>query len=209
MNERETSSRTTHFLTDDLISQFLARLAKLDAAGRARLKRNAGRTLDEARNVYQVFFSILPLDVRGHVAEENCFLLATLFPVGTLRDRKLPASPPHNLGASLSEVRHKLLLLRKPYDPGRPISLDRRVAALLNTDREQLAFRLCQIVRFLATHEVDINWYQLLRDIQNWNADPRTVQRSWADEYFRGIAPKKANNARANDTDEPTEIEEV
>jgi len=207
MSMREQSTSTLRFLPDDLIGQFVARLAKLDAAGRARLKRNAGHTLDEARDVHQIFFTILPFEIHGRVAEENCFLVATLFPIGMRRDQELPANPPHNVGASLNAVRQELLW--KARDPERSISLDRRVAALLNTDREQLSFRLCQSIRLLAAHKVDINWYQLLRDVQRWDTDPRRVQRYWADAYFRGAAPKTANNARANDTNESISTEEV
>jgi CRISPR system Cascade subunit CasB len=209
MSEPETSSRTTQFLTDDLIGQFVARLGRLDAAGRARLKRNVGHTLDEARDVHQIFFAILPFEIHGRVAEENCFLIATLFPIGTRRDRDPPANPPHNFGASLNMVRQELLRREPKREPDRPISLDQRVAALLNTDREQLPFRLRQMVSLLAAHKIAINWRQLLRDVQRWEVEPRRVQRHWADAYFRGTTAKTDNNVPSNNTDKTTSTEEA
>ena len=87
MSERDRSTNISGSSPDNPIGQFVARLVKLDAAGRARLKRNAGRTLDEARDVYPVFFAILPQEIQGRVDEENYFLVATLFSIGTRRER--------------------------------------------------------------------------------------------------------------------------
>lgn len=215
MNERDRPAGSPRSSPSNPISHFVARLTKLDAGGRARLQRNAGRTLDEARNVYQVFFSLLPPEVHRHSDQEDYFLVATLFPIGTRREQKfLPNPSPPNLGASLQIVRRKLILhdlKRDPLkrDPDRPISLDRRMNALLNTDREQLSFRLSQTIRLLTAHEVSINWFQLLRDVQHWNDEPRRVQRCWADHYFRDTSWKVDEGTSSNDTDEPTSTEEV
>lgn len=210
MSERDRSAGAPHLPPDNPIGNFVTRLGKLDAAGQARLKRNTGRTLDEARDAYQVFFAILPREIRDRAAEEDYFLIATLFPIGARREREfLPNPPPGSLGGSLQIVRRKLILRDARHDPDRPISLDRRVSALLNTDRDQLSFRLSQAVRLLAGHEVSINWYQLLRDVQRWDAEPRRVQRRWADDYFRDTTLKGDENAPSNDADEPTSNEEV
>jgi hypothetical protein len=53
--------------------------------GRARLKRNAGRSLHEARGVHQIFYQALPYEVAGRSEEAIYFLVAT--PLST---RRLP-----------------------------------------------------------------------------------------------------------------------
>ncbi len=171
---------TTH--NDGDVNAFIHRLETLDAGGRARLRRNAARTLNEARNVYPVFYAILPPHITRQEDQEDFFLVATLFPVGTRRDQPAPPHPPANLGASLGLLRQRLV--REGRDPERANSLDRRFGALLDADREQMPFRLRQIVSLLAAREIAINWYQLLRDIRRWTKAGRPVQRSWANFYF-------------------------
>lgn len=167
---------------------FVAALGQLDAAGRARLKRNAGRALAEARDVHAVFFQALPYGVARRY-EEDYFLLATLFPL-------LPHSPQAgNLGDSLHQVRQQ----RGGGDS--PASFDRRVQALLDSDREQVWFRLRQMIRLVATQKgmVGVNWEQLLLDILDWERDDRRVQLDWARAYFVG---SKALSTQVEDTQE-------
>ena len=60
---------------------FIDRLGKLDAGGRARLKRSAGRPLAEARDSLALFYRLLPSGI--HPAQEEWyFLIATLYPPG-------------------------------------------------------------------------------------------------------------------------------
>lgn len=161
--------------------RFIATLARLDAGGRARLKRNAGNSLNEARNVYDVFFAALPHDVdqRNH---GDYFLIATLFALGTHRADPPVANPPRNLGASLAWERRNRGIERAG-------SLDRRFNALLDADREQLPFRLRQIVSLLASRGIPIDWARLLRDVRDWTHRDRYVQRTWAQDYYSSHRP--------------------
>jgi len=59
---------------------FIARLEALDAGDRARLKRNAGKTLAEAHDALGLFYRLLPKGVPAY-QEEVYFLVATLFPL--------------------------------------------------------------------------------------------------------------------------------
>lgn len=155
------------------VAEFIAALERLDAAGRARLKRNAGRTLGEARDGYRAFFQALPYDVPDWL-HEDYFLVATLFPLAPHREGA------GSLGATLRRVRQG----RSGAD--RANSLDRRFQTLLDSDREQLPFRLRQAVRLAAANDLPIDWAALLRDVLAWEWDGRPVQLRWAKDYYVG-----------------------
>lgn len=161
----------------DQVQTFIAALGALNAGGRARLRRNAGRTLAEARDVYRVFFQALPNDIHER-QEDDYFLVATLFPL-------VPhTSHVGTLGSSLHRVRQ----IRNGTNAGPPNSLDRRFQALLDSDREQLSFRLRQVVRLIAADRADVplDWVCLLQDILNWTHPSHFVQMRWARDYFVG-----------------------
>jgi len=150
--------------------EFCERLEQLEAGDRARLKRNAGRTPVEARNVLGLFFRLLPGGVHPG-EEETYFLVATLFPLAG-------GGGAGNLGDSLYQVRDQR------YAKG----LDRRVEVLLDADGEQLAFRLRQAIRFLESRRQGnrgaVNWPRLLHDLLRWDHPSRYVQERWARSYF-------------------------
>ncbi|MCG8346391.1 MAG: type I-E CRISPR-associated protein Cse2/CasB [Chloroflexales bacterium] len=159
------------------VQAFIAALTRLDPGGRARLKRNAGRMLTAARDIHRVFFQALPYEVTEW-QQEDYFLIATLFPL-------VPHNPQAgNLGETLRRVRQ----LRAGPDDSRLNSLDRRFQTLLDSDREQLLFRLRQVVRLIAAHRegVALNWERLLLDVINWEHPDHSVQLRWARAYFVG-----------------------
>jgi CRISPR system Cascade subunit CasB len=150
------------------VAAFIAALKRLDNAGRAQLKRNAGRALHEARDVHRVFFQALPAAIARGPDEEIYFLIATLYPLAKARDDGA------SLGATLRAVRQHR----------RNESLDRRFQALLDSDTEQLRFRVRQAVRLAAATEQRIDWGQLLSDLLAWEHPDRYVQLNWARDYF-------------------------
>jgi CRISPR system Cascade subunit CasB len=163
-------------------AEFIAALEQLDTGGLARLKRNAGHTLAEARDGYRAFFQALPYTV-GERFHEDYFLIATLFP---LADHRANSG---NFGDTLRRVR----LARGGEAGPRANSLDRRLAALLDCDRQHLHFRLRQAVRLAAASDQAIDWTQLLLDVIGWNHVERRVQRRWAHAYFGG-KPEASTN---------------
>jgi len=151
---------------DARINSFIMQLEKLDAADRARLKRNSGKALAEARNVNMLIFHILPHGLSRR-QEEIYYLVATLFP--------LAASGGHgSLGASLRQAQTK----------SNSKGLDRRIEALLDAEGAQLSFRLRQTIHFLQSNRVPVAWGRLLSDLLQWHHPDRYIQQSWARDYY-------------------------
>lgn len=172
--------------------RFMAGLAALDAGGLARLRRCAGQTLTESRNVYDVFFSLVVGTPHADYHQETYFLLATLYALTTRgSDARRPGGGV-SLGLALRALRQEQLAAtgRNADDK---ISLDRRVAALLDADAEQLPFRLRQIVRLVHSHDQQLDWSKLLRDLLNWEHPKRFVQPRWAREYYVGTSNEPLN----------------
>lgn len=172
---------------EQIVGEFVRNLARLDDGERARLKRNAGKSLSESRQVQLLFYSkVLPHGISSEQQENLYFLIATLYPFdreqrerdrgaaekhsGEAEERTLPAL---TLGNSLRHAR---------TEENRP-GLDRRFARLLDADSEQLPFQLRQAIKLLADEHRYINWAQLTRDVLAWSHSSRYVQRRWARDY--------------------------
>ena len=149
------------------IALFIGRLESLDPGDRARLKRNAGKTLAESHKVMGLFYHLLPPGLPGY-HHESYFLLATLYPLAE-------GGSTGDLGSSLRRAR---------LTAGSAAGLDRRVEILLDADRSQLPFRLRRAIHFLHSSRVRVNWPLLLSDLVSWNHPNRHVQQRWARSYF-------------------------
>lgn len=160
------------------VVDFVANLSKLDSGDRARLKRDAGKDMVEARSL-GLFFRLLPHDTPDRY-EAAYFLAATLYPL----------SEP-GYGGCLGD---SLRRLRDP-DPKKSKALDRRFEILLDADAAQLVFRLRQVMRLLKTNHVQVDWQVLTEDLLNWNSPYRSVQKKWARAYFKlSTAPQDAQD---------------
>jgi CRISPR system Cascade subunit CasB len=152
---------------NDNVKSFYERLARMDAGDRARLKRNAGQPLAEARReTLGLFFSLLPYGVPEY-QHETYFLAATLYPLAE--------------GGGNGDFGTCLHRARSEHNAK---GLDRRVIALLDADESQLPYRLRRAVYFLQSNRVRVNWHSLLEDLLAWNSLSRSVQRRWARSYF-------------------------
>jgi CRISPR system Cascade subunit CasB len=151
---------------DPKVAAFFERLDRLDAGGRARLKRSAGQSLAESRDALGLFYSVLPRGVSAF-QEDMYFLAATLYPMAAGGGRG-------DLGDSL----------RQAQQGKNAKGLDRRVQILLDADEAQLPFRLRQAIHFLQSTRTRVNWPRLLDDLLRWTHPDRFVQRQWARSYF-------------------------
>jgi CRISPR system Cascade subunit CasB len=66
-------------------------------------------------------------------------------------------------------------------------STERRFIHLLDADREQLPYRLRQMVALLKEQPIDFQ--ALLHDLLSWNLDNRRVQIAWARDFYRTLNP--------------------
>ena len=151
--------------------EFFEKLEKLDRGDKAKLKRNAGNSLAEARGVAW-FYGKLPPGVKER-DYERYFMVATLYCIGS-NTHKLEVKG--NLGVTLGALK-----LKASED-----AIKRRFNILLDADIDNggLAFRLRQLVKLAASHGVGIDWPQLLEDICRWSSPKKSVQRSWARSFY-------------------------
>jgi CRISPR system Cascade subunit CasB len=148
------------------VKTFIDQLEKLNPGDRAKLKRNAGKTMSEARDALGLFYRLLPHGIQAH-QESIYFLVATLFPLAD-------SGGSGNLGSELFRAQSS------KNEKG----LDRRMEVLLDADASQLSYRLRRAIAYLRSCRVPVNWYQLLEDLLQWNHPDRYIQQRWARSYF-------------------------
>ena len=160
------------------IDEFVDKLEALtqrDAARAdlAKLRRCAGRSLAECPEIFQLFYRLLPYAVRGDDREEERYLLvATLFALDPRSSRA------RDFGVSMRAVAGS-------RGAGRE-GVDKRMAVLLDSPSDDVAFRLRQVVALAASADIGVNWRSLLSDVLWWDHPARRVQRRWARSYFGG-----------------------
>ncbi len=79
-------------------------------------------------------------------------------------------------------------------------STESRFIALIDSDEEQLPYRLRQMVSLLKEYEIDFN--KLSKDLLSWNHPDKFVQIRWAREFYN-------QTARENNETEPTSEEKT
>ncbi|BAS27310.1 type I-E CRISPR-associated protein Cse2/CasB [Limnochorda pilosa] len=129
---------------------------------------------------------------------ENFYSIAALMawhPVGWHED-DTPQSPT-NLGASFV----RLARTQREFHGEVPAGLERRLVAMLNASQTDLTEHLRHAIGLLKTHEVPVNWVQLLADLRSWEWSSREVQRRWAYGFW-GSAPQDTERQGAVEEDE-------
>ncbi len=154
----------------DFAAKYTARLKTLSKADKAKLKRNVGKTLEQSHNVQAVFWRALPYqESMKPYQQEDYFLVATLYPLAD-------SAQTGSIG--------KALQLASKNNENKSNGYDRRFQALLNANRDQLPFRLRQIISLLKAADVGVDWAQLMRDIRHWESASRYIQKRWAKDYY-------------------------
>lgn len=166
-------------------ARFLASLKKLadeeERGALAALRRGLGKDPGAAPEMFPYVVPWVPADARGW-REHAYYLVAALFathPADWIGD----GTTNHNLGASWA------WLAREAGGDGP----ERRFIALLAADREDLPAHLRHAVSLLRTHDIPIDWTQLLRDLLAWDHESRYVQQSWA-RAFWGLTVASASS---------------
>lgn len=161
---------------------------EIDRAGRAILKRNAGKTLAEAHRALPTFFALRPPEIwqDGQPDGQECaWLVATLY--CSMKGRK---------GQSLADEMRFL-----EHDGFSRQSLERRMAQLLECrSNGELAFRLRQTAKLLESQKRGLDWRRLLKDLKHWHHPDRFVQKRWANAFFRttDLKPETSETTKGN-----------
>ena len=143
-------------------------------AALATLRRGLGRPAGTVMEMYRYIGAYLPLDAKPW-EEDAYFLVASLFALHPLHWPQQVGAPPNNLGASFRMLRQT---------EGSTDSLEKRFVALLDASSETLEHHLRHAISLLRAGEKPVNYLRLLRDVQNWSRDDRSVQRQWAGAYW-------------------------
>lgn len=77
-------------------------------------------------------------------------------------------------------------------------SLKRRLKALVEADDEQLPERLRACVQLLKQAGITPDFETLLKDLFDWNAEDRRVQRRWLRSFFRMLVDENESSTNPN-----------
>lgn len=168
MAEQENEARFIGFL------QSLER--RQDRGALARLRRSVGKEVPSAESL-RLVAPYLPDDKRRSWRVRCYELVAGLFGLHPA------AGGSGNMGNTFQRL-------------GYHESAQKRFAALLESDADDLPYRLRQAVSLARSRDVPIDWLRLLRDIQEWNRGDRRVQYWWARAYW-GTADSRETQTTA------------
>lgn len=189
------TTKVTDEQRSETAAEFLKKLDGLDRGEWAILKRNAGNTLAEARNATW-FYRLLEGDGWQH--PEINFLVASLYCTATRYGAKARICT-GDFGATMRQL----------AEAAGSDSMKRRFSILLDAEFDwidgkpaggELAYRLRQSVKLAASHEIGIDWPQLLVDLCHWSWPGKRVQQKWAKSFY---APRLDAERAKLESDEP------
>lgn len=168
--------------------QFIEHLEKLldNRGALAALRRGLGKPPGRAPEMHPYVVPWLPAEPSAW-AEAPYYLVAALFAYWHQGRTEPDRSPPENLGASFARLRDE----QRRQSGQEPDSTERRFVGLLNSHPDDLPQHLRHAVALLRSHDVAVDWAQLLQDIRDWGWESRGVQRRWARSFWRKGAPKQ------------------
>jgi CRISPR type I-E-associated protein CasB/Cse2 len=143
---------------------FIASLKQLENGERAALRRQAGKTLDEA-TLSASICRALPSGLSPDELDVY-WLAATLF-----------AMYPEDGGQPLARV------LATIGEKGGGV--ERRFKRLIESTPAQLPHRLRYLIRIVASHRVSLDWAGLIDDLLRWSMPRRPVQFRWASLFYK------------------------
>jgi CRISPR system Cascade subunit CasB len=79
--------------------------------------------------------------------------------------------------------------------PGGSASIERRFVDLLDTDADDLPYKLRQAFTLIAQHQLPLDWSQLLFHLGQWGHPDRWVQKRWARDFWAVAAQADVGTA--------------
>jgi CRISPR system Cascade subunit CasB len=165
---------------------------RIDRAALAALRRGLGKQPGEAPQMFPVLIPMLPPGRLSFWDESCAYTVAALFAMHpAIWQEKTNGRRTRNLGASLRRF-------RETTDSEGP---ERRLVALLNSDREDLAEHLRGVVALLRSEDVRVDWQQLTYDLLAWDRSGREVQRRWATSFWAQVEQSASAPGTEDDSD--------
>lgn len=168
------------------VGRLIGRLESLVPEGRepdratlAKLRRGLGKPVGQAADRDVWLFRYLEGASPHH--EESAALLVSLFAMH-------PKSGGSGMGKAFRELYQK-----RNESP----SIEKRFAALLDADSEDLSHRLRQAVSLLSAEGIPLDWKALLQDLLDWDRVLRPVQRRWARAFWSSRTTESERDERA------------
>jgi CRISPR system Cascade subunit CasB len=140
-----------------------------DRGALASLRRGLGQPPGTVADMYRYVEPYLSQE-RSGLKESAFYLVAALFGFHA------KSTDDGNMGSHMAGT----------HSQGGEDALERRFTILLAAHPDDLPEYLRQAVSFLKSKEQPVNWDQLLRDLQNWNREDRSVQKRWARAFWGG-----------------------
>ena len=161
-----------------------------DRAARAVLRRTLGRSPGEAPEAFRYVVPWLPNPCYERT-EAAYYLVAGLYayhPAHTAQG---------NIGAHLHDL--------AAGDEHALTRLEKRLEAALRAHPDDLPDHLRRLVGILKAKEIPVNYHELMRDLLQWDAEDRRVQKRWANAFWGGHSADANNNQTNQSQSDETE----
>lgn len=185
MTSTEMNDRQRRLYDAEKFVKAVKELKEKDRGLFSSLKRNAGSTFGEARNATG-FYRLETDESRGKL-QETYFLVATLI-----------ATNPYPGDRTLAKTWRDYHVATNQKS-----GLERRFLLLLDSDFDydnkgpaggEIAYRLRQVVKQLASQRKGIDWAGLIVDLAEWGRSDKRVQKRWASEFFSTYNPTETES---------------
>lgn len=162
---------------DSIVPRLRALQDRGDRATLAHLRHGAGKPFGSAPDRDSWVLASLDATTPDTDIEAAC-LVASLFAIHP------SAKGPGTLGASFRQL---------SFNSKTEQSAQRRFVAILNSNIADLPEHLRHAVRLLKSHEIGIDYAQLLHDLRRWTHPDRSVHRRWSRDFWAGRESPDAN----------------
>lgn len=183
-----------------LLGAFVRSLVELaeqdDRAALARLRRTAGKSMEEAIESYRY---VAPYTEGIFGWRERCrYLIAGLFashPPRLIGEKRVERFPSGDLGEAFARL--------APRGAPNRDAVERRFTQLLAADGDELPDQLRQAISLLQAGDVPVNWQILLWNIERWQEQEHRVQRDWARAFWK--LPRKPEEGDESEDESETD----
>lgn len=168
---------------------------KPNRAALAALRRGLGKEPGEATEMFPYVARWFSGSMSSQ-REDDYLLVAGLFAAHQRTGKPYPKiddARRNSLGGSFARLRVKT-------ESG---SVEKRFVALLNASREDLTTHLRHAIALLKANDMDVDWAQLLHDLDRWEWSGRPVQRRWAYGFWYTDWTSESESASAQPAEQP------